>query len=89
MPGVDAARVNFGAATLTVVPGTGIALAADEIARAVARAGYQATAETGPRGATADALPWWRDHRLQWVLLAAALWAAGSSSPSPVRKVRS
>ena len=50
MPGVDTARVNFGAATLTVVPGTGIALPADEIARTVARAGYQATAETGPRG---------------------------------------
>ena len=44
----------------------------------MARAGYQATAETGPRGETADALPWWRDHRLQWVLLAAALWVAGS-----------
>src|SRR5215213_5227613 len=78
MPGVDAARVNFGAATLTVVPGTGIAPPADEIARVVARAGYHATEESGPGGATADALPWWRDHRLQWVLLAAALWVAGS-----------
>src|SRR5829696_49552 len=77
MPGVDAARVNFGAATLTVVPGSGITLPADEIAKTVARAGYQATAETGPRGATADALPWWRDRRLQWVLLAAGLWVAG------------
>jgi Zn2+/Cd2+-exporting ATPase len=78
MPGVDTARVNFGAATLTVVPGSGVALPADEIARTVARAGYQATAETGPRGAAVDALPWWRDHRVQWVLLAAALWVAGS-----------
>src|SRR5215207_4067940 len=77
MPGVDTARVNFGAATLTVVPENGVALPADEIARTVARAGYQATAETGPRGAPADALPWWRDRRLQWVLLAAALWVAG------------
>src|SRR3712207_3468632 len=39
MPGVDAARVNFGAATLTVVPGTDSALPAEEIARTVARAG--------------------------------------------------
>ncbi|MDF3017686.1 MAG: cadA, partial [Thermomicrobiales bacterium] len=78
MPGVDSARVNFGAATLTVVPGSGVALPVDEIARTVARAGYQATAETGSRGVTADALPWWRDHRLQRVLLAAALWVAGS-----------
>jgi Cd2+/Zn2+-exporting ATPase len=70
--------VNFGAATLTVVPGSGVALPVDEIARTVARAGYQATAETGSRGVTADALPWWRDHRLQRVLLAAALWVAGS-----------
>jgi Zn2+/Cd2+-exporting ATPase len=78
MPGVDTARVNFGAATLTVVPATSIVPPADEIAKTVARAGYQATAEAGPRGATADALPWWRDHRLQWVLLAAVLWIAGS-----------
>jgi Cd2+/Zn2+-exporting ATPase len=78
IPGVDVARVNFGAATLTVVPGTDIAPPVDEIARAVGRAGYQATVESGPRGATADALAWWRDHRLQWVLLAAALWVAGS-----------
>jgi Cd2+/Zn2+-exporting ATPase len=78
MPGVDTARVNFGAATLTVAPGNGVMLSADEIARTVARVGYQATAESGPRGKTADALPWWRDHRLQWVLLAAALWIAGS-----------
>jgi Zn2+/Cd2+-exporting ATPase len=78
MPGVDTARVNFGAATLTVVPATSIVPPADEIAKTVARAGYQATAEAGPRGATADAVPWWRDHRLQWVLLAAVLWIAGS-----------
>jgi Zn2+/Cd2+-exporting ATPase len=25
----------------------------------------------------ADALPWWRDRRLQWVLLAAVLWVGG------------
>jgi Zn2+/Cd2+-exporting ATPase len=78
MPGVDAARVNFGAATLTVVPGTDIAPLADEIARTVARAGYQATVESGSRVATADALPWWRDQRLRWVLLAAALWVVAS-----------
>ncbi len=78
MPGVESARVNFGTATLTVVPTTGVPPPGDEIARTVARAGYQATAESGPRGATADALAWWRDHRLRWVLLAAALWVAGS-----------
>ena len=78
MPGVDAARVNFGAATLTVVPGRGGAPLADEIARTVARAGYHATVESGPRGVTPDALPWWRDRRLQCVLLAAALWIAGT-----------
>ena len=78
LPGVDAARVNFGAATLTVVPGQGVTLPDDEIARAVGRAGYQATAETGARGAAlAEALPWWRDRRLQWVLLATSLWIAG------------
>src|SRR5215207_8329915 len=57
MPGVDTARVNFGAATLTVVPGAGITLPADEIARVVDHAGYQATMETGPREAPTDALP--------------------------------
>src|SRR5829696_2592443 len=78
MPGVDTARVNFGAATLTVVSGSSVVPPADEIARTVARAGYQATVDTGSHGAAVDALPWWRDHRLQWVLLAAALWVAGS-----------
>ncbi|MBW3631544.1 MAG: heavy metal translocating P-type ATPase [Chloroflexi bacterium] len=80
LPGVDSARVNFGAATLTVVPATGAALPEDEIARTVARAGYQATAATGAQDSAApDALPWWRDRRLQWVLLAAALWILGSA----------
>jgi Zn2+/Cd2+-exporting ATPase len=61
-----------------VEPGTGVALPADEIERTVARAGYQATAETSHRGTTTDVLPWWQDRRLRWVLLAAALWVAGS-----------
>jgi Cd2+/Zn2+-exporting ATPase len=34
--------------------------------------------ETSPREVPTDALPWWRDRRLRWVLLAAALWVAGS-----------
>ena len=60
------------------MPGSGVALPTGEIVRTVARAGYQATAETvALGGATADALHWWRDRRLQWVLLAAALWIVG------------
>ena len=80
LPAVETARVNFGSATLTVVPGSGVALPTDEIVRMVARAGYQATAETNAlAGATVDALRWWQDRRLQWVLLAAALWVVGTA----------
>ncbi|MGH8571163.1 MAG: heavy metal translocating P-type ATPase, partial [Gammaproteobacteria bacterium] len=78
--GVDDARVNFGAATLTVVPAVGAAPQADEIAATVARAGYHAVADTAIQGAaTSQAGPWWRDGRLQWVLVAAALWVTGSA----------
>lgn len=78
LPGVDAARVNFGAATLTVVPGAGIALPSEEIQSTVARAGYHATLDGGPQAAAAPAARWWQDRRLQWVLLGATLWLAGS-----------
>jgi Cd2+/Zn2+-exporting ATPase len=79
LPGVGVARVNFGAATLTVVPETGAALPSDEIAATVARAGYHAVADMSGQGAaTSQAISWWSDRRLQLVLLAAALWVAGS-----------
>lgn len=78
LPGVDTARVNFGAATLTVVPEAEVALPAAEIAATVARAGYHAVAEVDVQSAgQTPALTWWRDRRLLWVLLAAALWLTG------------
>ena len=78
LPGVESARVNFGAATLTVVPGIGAELPGDDVAATVARAGYHAVPDVAQRGALPDEAPWWRDRRLQWVLLAAALWIAGA-----------
>ena len=78
MPGVESARVNFGAATLTVVPGAGAPSPGEEIAATVARAGYHAVPDVARRGAVLDEAPWWRDTRLRWVLLAAALWVGGS-----------
>jgi Cd2+/Zn2+-exporting ATPase len=79
LPGITDARVNFGAATLTVTPAPGVAVPTEEIAATIARAGYHASAETGDRGAASFAsAPWWRDRRLQWVLLGVALWAAGN-----------
>jgi Cd2+/Zn2+-exporting ATPase len=78
LPGVETARVNFGAATLTVTPGAGMTLPADDIAATVARAGYHAAPEAA-RHAMPDQTPWWQDRRLQWVLLAAALWVVGSA----------
>ncbi len=79
LPGVDAARVNFGAGTLTVVPGVGDSLPAEEIASTVARAGYHATPIDGRQTTAPEAVPGWRDRRLQWVLLAAALWALATA----------
>jgi Cd2+/Zn2+-exporting ATPase len=78
LPGVEAARINFGAATLTVVPGIGVALPADEIAATVANAGYHAALESGPTVERGEAASWYRDRRLQWVFLAVALWLVGS-----------
>jgi Cd2+/Zn2+-exporting ATPase len=80
LPGVDSARVNFGAATLTVVPETGVSLPTEEIVATVARAGYHAALDTDRPGALlGEPLPWWRDRHMQWVLLAAALWVLGSA----------
>jgi len=78
LPGVDTARVNFGAATLTVVPGDGVAVPEAEISATVARAGYHAVAEAvGQNTAQAPALSWWQDRRVQFVLVAATLWLTG------------
>ena len=80
LPGVDTARVNFGAGTLTVVPGAGVALPAVEIAATVAQAGYHASALAGAAApARHGAASWWRDRRLQWIVLAAALWLTGTA----------
>lgn len=76
LPGVGSARINFGAATLTVVPGQGATLPAEDVAASVARAGYHATLDVG---AIAEKAAWWRDTRLQWVLLAAGLWLLASA----------
>jgi Cd2+/Zn2+-exporting ATPase len=78
LPGVATAQVNFGAATLTVVPVSGALLPAEEIAATVARAGYHATADVTGRRAT-ESPGWWRDRRAQWVALAAALWVAATA----------
>jgi Cd2+/Zn2+-exporting ATPase len=82
LPGVETARVNFGAATLTVVPGPVAFPPSEEIAATIARAGYHAVEESPNQRAVAEtALPWWRDGRLRWVLLAALLWALASALP--------
>ena len=82
LPGVATARVNFGAATLTVVPAMGVDIPVDEVAATVARAGYHAILDQDSRRiALAPAVPWWQDRRMQWVLLAALLWAVGSALP--------
>ena len=79
MPGVADARVNFGAATLTVVPRVGRSAQAEEIVATVARAGYQATEATdGSRAIVESGGAWWRDSRQLGVLAGAALWIAGS-----------
>jgi Cd2+/Zn2+-exporting ATPase len=72
LPGVAAAAVNFGAATLAVTPAPQAADPSADIAAAVARAGYRVR----PRGAASTRSPGWRDRRLLPVLAAAALWVA-------------
>src|SRR6185503_10796413 len=48
----------------------------------IARAGYHAVEETPNQRVIAEiTLPWWRDGRLRWVLLAALLWALASVLP--------
>ncbi|MBL8125989.1 MAG: cation-translocating P-type ATPase [Chloroflexia bacterium] len=77
LPGVDDARVNFGAATLTVTPAATRPVAAIDIAVTADRAGFEVTLEQGRQPALADQITWWRDVRLRWVLVAAALWVVG------------
>jgi Cd2+/Zn2+-exporting ATPase len=77
LPGVTSARVNFGAGTLTVAPEIGESLPADEVEATVARAGYHAALVADAAGLAPEHAPWWQDRRLQWVLLATALWIAG------------
>jgi Cd2+/Zn2+-exporting ATPase len=77
LPGIETARVNFGAGTLTVVPASTAVVPGDVVA-AVARAGYHAVEEGESRASAIPARPWWQDRQLQWVLLAAALWLLAS-----------
>ncbi len=78
MPGVDVARINFGAATLTIVPIAGSGIPVADVVSTVARAGYHATPLAGVLAEPSVDAPWWRDRRLQWVVLAGACWIAGS-----------
>lgn len=76
LPGVASAQVNFGAATLVVMPISTADLATSEISAASQRAGYTATLDGGVRTLPAHE-PWWRDRRLSLVLVAGLLWCAG------------
>ncbi len=77
LPGVDVARVNFGAATLTVIPAAFRPVASVDVAVTADRAGYVVTLEEGRQSALSNQVVWWRDARLRWVLVASALWVMG------------
>lgn len=77
LPGVDDARVNFGAATLTVIPAISRPVAPADVAVTAERAGFQATLEQGNNAALLTQVAWWRDARLRWVLIASVLWIVG------------
>jgi Cd2+/Zn2+-exporting ATPase len=76
LPGVDEARVNFGAATLTVIPAVSRPVASVDVAVTAGRAGFEVALE-GTQPALMDQVAWWRDARLRWVLIASALWIVG------------
>jgi Cd2+/Zn2+-exporting ATPase len=77
LPGVAAAQVNFGSATLLVTPLAGATIPAAEIAARVSGAGYRATGE-GQRGLEARAAaPWWRERRSRLLAVAIVLALAG------------
>lgn len=77
LPGVDEARVNFGAATLTVIPAVTRPVATVDIAATADRAGFEVALEEGSQPAIQGQVAWWRDPRLRWVLAAGALWIIG------------
>ena len=77
LPGVDDARVNFGAATLTVIPAISRPVAPADVAVTAERAGFQATLEQGTNPALLPQVAWWRDARLRWILIASVLWIVG------------
>ncbi|MCA9862265.1 MAG: HAD-IC family P-type ATPase, partial [Thermomicrobiales bacterium] len=79
LPGVDHARVNFGAATLVVTPAATRPAAPVDIAVTAGRAGFEVTLEAGSQPPSVSQVAWWRDARLRWVLVAAALWIVGMS----------
>ncbi len=79
LPGVDDARVNFGAATLTVTPAVARPVASVDVAVTADRAGFAVTLEEGTHPALLDQVAWWQDARLRWVLLASVLWILGMS----------
>ena len=73
LPGVESASVNFGAATLTVVP-KGANSSPGTVVAAVHQAGYRAL----PRGSDARTSPsWWRERRVAELLVAGILWCFG------------
>ena len=77
LPGVDNARVNFGAATLTVLPAMARPVASVDIAATAGRAGFEVALEEGSQRAHVGQPAWWRDSRLRWVLTASVLWIVG------------
>lgn len=79
LPGVEDARVNFGAATLTVTPTATRPIAPVDVAVTADRAGFEVALEAGSQPVLMNQVAWWRDARLRWVLLAAALWVVGMS----------
>ena len=79
LPGVDEARVNFGAATLTVVPAETRPVASVDVAATADRAGFEVTLEEASQSALLGQVAWWRDVRLRWVVIAAVLWIIGMS----------
>lgn len=73
LPGVNDAQVNFGSATLRVVPDQTL-LTPGLIISAVSQAGYRAQPRSSR--ATSDAR-WWRERRLIEIAVGGLLWCAG------------
>ncbi|MGI8962988.1 MAG: heavy metal translocating P-type ATPase, partial [Thermomicrobiales bacterium] len=79
LPGVSAARVSFGAGTLTVEPKLPT-VAVEELARAVGgavdRAGYTALLRIGGAARSHAPRTWWRNRKLIPTAVAVSLWIA-------------